>query len=103
MILHVKPDVLYIIPDDHHSTNNSNDTECKNLHKVTVLYYYCCSYAKAFVQGYSTGNSRLNIKNIKVYNNTGNSVTDLLVVKVINCYLTVLRGRTIFILEVLLL
>ena len=91
--------VLYIIilhlPYTVSVVINLLDTECKNLHNVTVLYYYCHSYAKTSVQGYSTGNSRLNIKNIKVYNNTGNSVTDLLVVKVFNCYLTVLRGRTI--------
>jgi len=77
IILHLPYTVRVVI--------NLLDTEYKNLHNVTVLYYYCYSYARASLQGYSKGNSRLNINNIKVYNNTGNSVTNLLVVKVINC------------------
>jgi len=90
--------VLYIvIPQLPYKANiavNLLDIECKNLKNVTVLYYYCYTH---LIQSFSlrTGKSKLSMKNINVYNNTGNSLTDLLVLKVINCYSIEMSGRYI--------
>ena len=73
---------------------NLIDTEFKNLYNATMLYYYY--YANInFLNHFRTGKSKLNINNITAYNNSGNSLADLLVVKVVNCYLNYLLGRTI--------
>ena len=90
--------VLYIIilQPQYKVDINLLDTEFKNLYNATTLYYYY--YGDIVNYQYRSrimGRSRLNIKNIKAYNNSGNSLTDMFVVKALNCYLHFLLGRYI--------
>ena len=71
------------------------DTEFKNLYNATMLYYYYYGRKVGFLHYFAIGESSLRIKNITAYNNSGNSLTDVLVIQVFNCNLNYLLGRII--------
>ena len=60
---------------------NLQDIEFKTLYNAIILYYYYHDDRVEFLHHFAIGNSSLKIKNITAYNNSGNSLTDMLVIK----------------------